>query len=160
MNLNASLDMNKLADQVANDPATLPALLIALVIVVAIVVFLIVGRWKTVKKLGGHGWSQLIPVYGEWELSINAGCEKALCIALTALSAISIFSQVTNIEAVQGIAGLCGLALFVITILVAYKVARRFGKGKGFTVGLVLLPAIFYAILGLGSAMPNESLGE
>lgn len=40
----------------------------------------------------------------------------------------------------------------VITIIVYYDLARSFGKGVGFTVGLFLLSIIFIAILGLGDA--------
>ena len=40
----------------------------------------------------------------------------------------------------------------VITIIVYYDLARSFGKGVGFTVGLFLLSFIFIAILALGDA--------
>lgn len=40
----------------------------------------------------------------------------------------------------------------VITIIVYYDLARSFGKGVGFTVGLFLLSIIFIAILGLSDA--------
>lgn len=157
MNVNTNVDVNQLIDQMQNEPAVLIAVLICLLIAVVLCVLHIVGRWKTVKKLGGHGWSQIIPVYADWEMSSKAGCEKALCIAFTVLSGITLVSNVVKNETLQAIAGLCGLATFVIGIMVAYKVACRFGKGKGFTVGLVILPTIFFAILGLGSAQATDS---
>ncbi len=40
--------------------------------------------------------------------------------------------------------------LFIIGI--AYELSRRFGKQTGFTVGIILLPGIFLAILGYGKA--------
>lgn len=156
MNVNANMDVNQLIEQMQESPAMLAAVLICLAIVIVLTVLYLVGRWKTVKKLGGRGWSQIIPVYADWEMSSKAGCEKALCIAFTILSGITLLSNVIKNDTVQSISGLCGLAVFIIGIMVAYKVACRFGKGKGFTVGLVLLPTIFYAILGLGSAQASD----
>jgi len=40
----------------------------------------------------------------------------------------------------------------VAVILVCIELAKRFGKGVGFGVGLALLPFIFYPILGFGDA--------
>lgn len=157
MSMNAHLDVNRLIAQMNNDPAVLAAALILLLVILVFVVLFIVGRWKTVSKLGGRGWSQIIPVYTDWELSTSAGCDRALCIALTVLSAINVLGYVVKDETFQGISGLCALASLVVGIMVNYKVACRFGKGKGFTFGLVVLAPIFYAILGLGSAMPVDA---
>jgi uncharacterized membrane protein YhaH (DUF805 family) len=38
---------------------------------------------------------------------------------------------------------------FVVTVIVYLDVAKSFGRGAGFTVGLVFLPIIFLAILGI-----------
>ena len=38
---------------------------------------------------------------------------------------------------------------FVVTVIVYLDVAKSFGRGAGFAVGLVFLPIIFLAILGL-----------
>lgn len=37
-----------------------------------------------------------------------------------------------------------------ISIYQSYNLAKSFGKGAGFTVGLVLLPFVFYMILAFG----------
>lgn len=112
----------------------------------------IIGRWKTVKKMGGPGWSQLIPFYSEYALSSTAGCAQALVIAFTAVDVAGVLFGFLNNEIGAYIATACGLAWFVIRCFVLDKVSKRFGKGTGFTVGLVILPSIFYPILGLGSA--------
>jgi hypothetical protein len=36
----------------------------------------------------------------------------------------------------------------VLAIMVTVELARRFGKGGGFAVGLIFLPFIFYPVLG------------
>ncbi len=130
--------------------------IVAILILVILAVINVVARWKMVKKMGGAGWSQIVPVYSEWVLSSAAGCAQALCIAFTALDAVSYLFGAIDGDSFQMLAGACGVALFVIRCIVLNQVAKRFGKGTGFTVGLVILPTIFYAILGFGSAQPVE----
>jgi hypothetical protein len=38
--------------------------------------------------------------------------------------------------------------------------SKSFGKSEGFTVGLILLPFIFYPILGLGDAQYSGPAGK
>ena len=40
----------------------------------------------------------------------------------------------------------------IVWIMVLFELSKSFGKGGGFTVGLLLLPWIFFAILGWGSS--------
>lgn len=44
------------------------------------------------------------------------------------------------------------LVNIVILILVCIDIAKKFGQGTGFAVGLILLGIIFFPILGFGSA--------
>jgi Family of unknown function (DUF5684) len=41
---------------------------------------------------------------------------------------------------------------FIILIILFIDLAKSFGKGAGFGIGLILLPIIFFPILGFGSA--------
>jgi len=41
---------------------------------------------------------------------------------------------------------------FIILIILVIDLAKSFGKGVGFGIGLLLLPIIFFPILGFGSA--------
>jgi hypothetical protein len=41
---------------------------------------------------------------------------------------------------------------FIIAILVTLELAKVFGKGGGFAVGMIFLPFVFYPILGFGEA--------
>ena len=40
----------------------------------------------------------------------------------------------------------------VISIIINIELAKKFGQSAGFAVGLILLPIIFYPILGFGGA--------
>jgi UPF0716 family protein affecting phage T7 exclusion len=44
------------------------------------------------------------------------------------------------------------LVNFIILIIIDIDIAKNFGKGVGFGIGLLLLPFIFFPILGFGSA--------
>ena len=44
------------------------------------------------------------------------------------------------------------VANFVVLIIMDLAIAKNFGKGGGFAAGLILLPPIFFPILGFGSA--------
>ena len=44
------------------------------------------------------------------------------------------------------------LVNFIILIILLIDLAKSFGKGVGFGIGLILLPIIFFPILGFGSA--------
>ena len=44
------------------------------------------------------------------------------------------------------------LVNFIIAIILLIDLAKSFGKGVGFGIGLLLLPFIFFPILGFGSA--------
>ncbi len=160
-----TFDLNMYIDQAVNDGtityqgiAIATGLVLTLVCIVAVLqLFVIIGRWKTIKKLGGNGWSQIIPIYSEWCLSNAAGCASKLCIAITALDAISIFSGAFDASWWRTLVSICGIALIVVRCLVIDKVCKRFGKkGVGFQIGLFFLPSIFYMILGCGSAQPVD----
>ncbi len=133
-----------------------------------ITLFVVIGRAMTVRKMGGKGWTQIIPVYSEWVLATKAGCSKGICIALTVLDAVvwiayfGAFASTSSSDSVIGdIFLLCYIALFVLACIVYRQVARRFGKGGGFTAGLVILPFIFFMILGCGSSkFEDEAAAE
>ena len=48
------------------------------------------------------------------------------------------------------------IANLIVSILLAVNLAKAFGKGTGFAVGLILLPGIFYLII----PGDNNSLGN
>lgn len=97
-----------------------------LIYLVVIVVW-IAGMWKVFEKAGQPGWAAIIPIYNLYVLTQVVGRPWWwLIIALIPL---------VNI-----------IALFVLNI----DLAKAFGKGAGYGVGLALLPFIFYPMLGFG----------
>ena len=160
-----TFDLNMYLDQAVTDGvityqgiAIATGLILTLLAIIAFLqLFVIIGRWKTIKKLGGEGWSQIVPVYSEWTMSRAAGCTMALCVAVTVLDLITFFQGAITADWFQYIAGACTIAFIVVRCVYLYKVCQGFGKdGVGFALGLVILPFIFWMILGCGSAQPVD----
>ncbi len=94
-----------------------------------VLVFSIVCMWKIFTKAGEAGWKTLIPFYNMYtEFKIAWGNGWLFLLMLI---------PVVN---------------FVIAIIFEVKLAKAFGKGGGFAVGLIFLPIIFLPILAFGSA--------
>lgn len=87
------------------------------------------AMWKLSTKAGQPGWAGIIPIYNLYVMLKVAGKPGWWLILL--------FIPIVN---------------FIILILAEVEIARNFGKGGGFAVGLILLPIIFYPILAFGSA--------
>jgi hypothetical protein len=95
----------------------------------AIVVLLIAAMWKVFEKAGKPGWAAIVPIY-----NIVVLCEIA---GKPAWWVVLFFIPFVN---------------FIVAILLAISIAKNFGKSGGFAAGLILLPFIFYPMLGFGDA--------
>ena len=95
----------------------------------AIIVVMIAGFWKVFTKAGHPGWAAIIPIYNLYILTKIAGRPWWWMLLF-----------------------LVPIVSFVIAIILSIDVAKAFGKGTGFGVGLALLSPIFYCILGFGDA--------
>ena len=95
----------------------------------AVIVLVIAGIWKTFVKAGQPGWAAIVPIYNIYVLCQIAGRPWWWLLVM--------------LIPVVGI---------VAAIIVSIDVAKSFGKGTGFAIGLALLPFAFYPILGFGSA--------
>jgi hypothetical protein len=93
----------------------------------AVCVFLIAAVWKTFSKAGQPGWAAIIPIYNIYVMCKVAGRPGWWTLLW--------FVPIVN---------------FVIGIIVAIDIAKNFGRGTGFGIGLAFLGFIFYPILGFG----------
>ncbi|MGI5861561.1 MAG: DUF5684 domain-containing protein [Myxococcales bacterium] len=89
----------------------------------------IIGMWKVFAKAGKPGWAAIIPIYN-----------------------LIVLLQVVGRPVWWLVLLLIPLVNIVILILLMSDLAKAFGKGIGFTVGLILLNGIFMLILGFGDA--------
>ena len=102
---------------------------IFIIIYLAIIVVVLAGMWKVFVKAGQPGWGILIPIYNIVCL-LNVAQRPLWWIILFFIPCVNIIPLV----------------------VIPFDVAKNFGKGPGFGVGLLLLGFIFYPILGFGDA--------
>lgn len=101
--------------------------IIGILFFLALFIIPIAGMWKTFAKAGQPGWAAIIPVYNVWILVKVAGKEWYWFLLL-----------------------LVPVVGFIAWILISIDVAKNFGQGAGFGLGLAFLSVIFFPLLGFG----------
>ncbi len=103
---------------------------VGLLFFLAIAILMIISLWKIFEKAGKPGWAAIIPVYNT--IVLLEITKKPVWWIF-----ILLFVPVVN---------------FIFAIMLLHALSTSFGKGTGFTLGLLFLGVIFYPILGFGSA--------
>jgi len=99
------------------------------IVYLAIAVLVIAGMWKAFVKAKQPGWAAIVPILNIYILTKIAGRPGWWTILA--------FIPLVNI---------------VILIIMSIDIAKHFGHGAGFGVGLALLGVVFWPILGFGSS--------
>jgi Family of unknown function (DUF5684) len=94
-----------------------------------IALLLIVAMWKVFTKAGQPGWASIIPIYN-----------------------LYVWCKIVGRPWWWILLMLIPFVNFIVLIILSIDLAKSFGKGAGFGIGLVLLGIIFWPILGFGSA--------
>ncbi len=102
-----------------------------------IIVLIIAALWKIFTKAGKPGWASIIPIYN-----------------------IILLLEIVGKPVWWLLMFLIPFVNFIFAIWVTNLLAKSFGKTEAFTVGLVLLPFIFYPILGFGDAQYKGPVGN
>ena len=102
---------------------------VSIVIAVIVAVVILVAWWKIFTKAGKPGWAAIIPIYNVIVLLQVVG-RPIWWIFLFLIPVVNI----------------------IIEIIVILDLAKSFGKGTGFGIGLILLNPIFALILAFGEA--------
>lgn len=110
-----------------------------------VLVFSIVGMWKTFKKAGRSGWEALVPFYG-----IVIQCEIS-GINPYWLIVVVVTSMFSFLLPFIGLLLAIFFAIYFVVIL-SISTARSFGKEDIFGIGLLLLGAVFWPLLGFSDA--------
>lgn len=98
-------------------------------IYLVLIVVIIAGYWMVFTKAGEAGWKSIIPIWN-----------------------ILVLLKIIGREWWWIILFLIPIVNIVIAIIVALDLAKSFGKGTGFGIGLFILGPIFACILGFGDA--------
>ena len=113
----------------------------------------IIGGWKVFNKFGEPGWKAIIPFYNYYvEYKYTWKPVMALPVIILGIGGGIAMQCVAEGSALQMIFSLAFLVGWVFSIVGFHKLSKAFGKGIGFTIGMVLFPGIFRMILGFGKA--------
>ena len=113
----------------------------------------IIANWRIFTKAGEAGWKSIIPIYGDY-ISYKIAWQPAYFWLTFILGIVSSYLQGTletgESLTVYMLVILIKIILVVISIMSSIKLARAFGRGTGFAIGLIFLQPIFMLILGFG----------
>ena len=113
----------------------------------------IIANWRIFTKAGEAGWKSIIPIYGDY-ISYKIAWQPAYFWLTLILEIVSSYLQGTletgESLTVYMLVILIKIILVVISIMYSIKLARAFGRGTGFAIGLIFLQPIFMLILGFG----------
>ena len=99
------------------------------IVYLAVIVFYVAAMWKVFTKAGQPGWAAIIPIYNVIVLLQIAG-KPVWWVLLCLIPLVNI----------------------VVGVMMWHGISTNFGKGVGFTIGLIFLSIIFLPILAWGDA--------
>jgi hypothetical protein len=102
---------------------------IIFVLYIALIVLIVVSAWKVFAKMTQPGWYGIIPIFNYCVIAKQSGKDWW-----------------------WGLLTLVPCVGFIFQIILLNELAKLFGKGVGYTLGLIFLPFIFLPILAFGSA--------
>jgi len=115
-----------MSNQIPVEPWVIAALV---AVQLGMMLLLVAAWWRIFQKAGEPGWASIIPIYNVLVMLKIAGKPLWWFFLL-----------------------LIPIAGFVVALIVLFAVARRFGKGAGFALGLIFIPPIFCPLLAWGDA--------
>ncbi len=152
---------------------------------------IIISKWKLFVKANEPGWAAIIPFYNNYVLFKIAGkkilfwlylileilllvCYVFMFITFVVLIGAGITGRATAggwgnavvlaIFIELGVLLLSAIGCFIIMVIISNSLARNFGKGIGFTLGLLFFPYVFYPIMAFDNGivyLPNmQSYGQ
>ena len=101
--------------------------IILFVVYLALIIAMIAGLWKVFEKAGKPGWAAIVPIYNIIVMFEIVGKPLWWIVLL--------FIPFVNT---------------VVGLYLTYLLGKSFGKSTGFVVGMILLPMVFYPMLGFG----------
>lgn len=97
--------------------------------IISFIIFIAVlaGMWKIFEKAGEPGWAGIIPIYN-----------------------IIVLTKIVNKPIWWVVLLLIPVVNVVVAVILLHRLAKSFGQGVPFTVGLILLSVVFIPLLGFG----------
>ncbi len=112
------------------------AIILGILLYLSIITFIIISMWKVFVKAGQPGWACIVPFYN-----------------------IIIMLKIANKPWWWIFMFIIPIVNLVFVIMLLHRISLSFGKGGGFTVGLLFLGIIFWAILAFDKS-EYKMIGE
>ena len=111
----------------------------------------IIANWRIFTK-GEAGWKSIIPVYSDY-ISYKIAWQTSYFWLVFILGIIASCIQNPGGDSAMllMLASLIKIIAGIISIIYSVKLAKAFGRGIGFALGLIFLQPVFMLILGLGN---------
>jgi hypothetical protein len=100
-----------------------------LVVYALVAIAVIAGMWKVFDKADQPGWAAIVPIYNFYVLTKVVG-RPGWWVVLTLVPLVNL----------------------VVAAIIYNDLAKSFGEGVGYTIGLLFLPFVFFPMLGFGDA--------
>ena len=94
------------------------------VVMLVVYAIMIISQWKIFARAGKPGWASIIPIYNSY-----------------------VFFEIAEGNGLKMFLSLIPIIGFIFPIIATIKLAKAFGKGTGFGLGLLFLAPIFYPML-------------
>ena len=103
--------------------------IVMIIIYLLVAVLMIASLWKIFAKAGKPGWAAIVPIYN-----------------------LIVLLEIVGKPVWWILLFLIPFANFIVAILIYIELAKKFGKEIGFAIGMILLPFVFFPMLGFGKA--------
>ncbi len=103
--------------------------LVGLVLYIGFIVLILASMWKIFAKMTQPGWYGIIPIFNYCVIAKQSGKDWW-----------------------WGLLPLLPCIGIIFLIILLNELSKLFGKGVGYTIGLIFLPFIFLPVLAFGSA--------
>lgn len=117
---------------------------------------IVAGKWKIFEKMGENGWKALIPVYSGYLIFKHTWSKKAFWATLATATVLGVakvlVEKTPSLTPAMAVEGVAGIVAIVLAVTAAYKLAKAFGHGIGYTFGLLFAQPIFTLVIGFGKS--------
>ncbi len=115
----------------------------------------IIANWKIFEKAGIPGWAAIIPIYNIYCFFKLAWSRKFFWINMllyVLVSVVSVIQKINNDESLTWALLMIVLSIIygIIQLVLKYKLAKSFGQGVPFFIGLVFIEFVFKLVLAFG----------
>ena len=111
----------------------------------------LLGEAAILSKAGYSGWNALVPFYGSYLFFKVAGVKKLFglyCAAVIGIFVCLLGVYASGSDSLFPVLIILAIALVIIHIFRSIGLAASFELSGGYVLGLILVPVIFYLIIG------------